>query len=203
MDSCFWYKKIWKTFILLSLTLVATINIVPILNGSTLFGKNSQFSPTSSFILDISYERKLLKMINPDDFLMVIPGNGNFDHPSGRVGFIDPLFNLHKNVISYNDAINDRQSKYHAALKIDDYNNLKNVNVIVLRNSEKFTGQSKIRDSGFLQIYEDQYTSIFRAMPKPISLTFNEKFLLYIVLIGILIYGFLAWLIYLLFNENN
>lgn len=203
LDSWSWYKKIWKMFILISLILVATINIVPLINGSTVFGKNSQFSPTSSFILDIGYERKLLKIINPDDFVMVIPGNGNFDHPSGRVGFIDPLFNLHKNIISYNSAISDRQSKYHAALKIGDYNNLKNVNVIVLRNSEKFTDQSKMEDAGFQKIYEDQYTSIFRAKPKPISLTFNDKFLLYIVLIGIFIYGFLAWLIYLLINEHN
>jgi hypothetical protein len=203
VDSWSWYRKLWKNLILVGLILVATVNIVPILNGSTIFGKNSQFAPASSFVLDISYERKLINLINPDDFVMVIPGNGNFDHPSGRVGFLDPFFHLHKNVISYNAALSDRQSKYHEALKTGDYENLKNVNVIVLRNSEKFINQSKFEGAGFQKIYEDKYTSIFSALPKNVSLTFQENFLTYIALVGIFLYGFLAWLMYLLFNEKE
>lgn len=203
VDSWSWYRTIWKNFILAALVLVTTINIVPIMNGSVIFGKNSQFSPSSSFVLDISYEKKLLSYIKPEDFLMIIPGNGNFDHPSGRAGFLDPLFHIHKNIISYNAARIDEQSKYSQALKAGDYSNLMNVNVIVLRKSEKFLDQKKVEGAGFKKIYEDQYSSVFRAPPKIISLSYQAKYLIYIALVGVFLYGFLVWLIYRLFNEQK
>jgi hypothetical protein len=203
VDSWAWYKKIGRNLILLALLLLVTINIAPILSGSVIFGKNSQFAPSSTFVLDLNYEKKLLSYLKPDDFLMVIPGNGNFDHPSGRVGFLDPLFHLHQNVISYNAARTDVQSKYSQSLKDEDYSNLKNVNAIVLRKSEKFLGHKKLEDGGFQKIYEDEFSSVFRAPPKVVTLSYQSKYLIYIVLVGAFLYGFLIWLIYRLFNEQE
>lgn len=203
IDAWSWYRRVLRNLILLALILVAIVNVAPILNGSSIFGKNSQFSPASSFVLDIGYEKSLIKMINPDDFVMVIPGNGNFEHPSGRVGFLDPLFHLHKNIISYNAARGDKQSKYYDSLNASDYSNLKNVNVIFLRKSEKFTGREKIESSGFQKIFEDDYSIIYRTYPKTVSLTFQSKYLIFIMLVGIFLYGFLVWLIIFLLNGKK
>ena len=127
IKSWFQYSKILKKIILFSLLLVSIFNLYPVIKGKVVFGYNSQFSSNSTFIIDISYEKNLLTKLHKNDFILAIPGYGVFDHPSGRVGLIDPIYSIHEKVISYRTILDDPNSPYYKAIKNNNFFELKNV----------------------------------------------------------------------------
>ena len=203
LDSWPWYKRAARAVMLISLALVIVINIAPIIKGDVIYGSKSQFAPTSTYVVDVGYEKKLLDKIDPNDFVLIAPGMGNFDHPSGRIGYIDPIFHLHKDVISYHAVLSEKRSKYYPAIYQDMISALPNVNVLIIRKSEKFSQAKSFENAGFKKVYEDRFSEIYKSDPKPINLSFENKYLIYIVAVGIFLYGFWFWLLFSLIYEKK
>lgn len=181
IKSWTWYSRNIKKLLLFALIVVSVFNLYPLFLGKVLFGYGSQFSPNSTFVLNIEYEKSLLSKLKNDDFIMVIPGYGVFDHPSGKVGLIDPIYSLHAKVISFSTAKSDPLSSYYSALKSGNLSNLKDVNAIIVRKSyPEFLNHSQFSAAGYRKIYEDKYTTIYSSSLSSGELLFNSYWLWWI-----------------------
>jgi hypothetical protein len=192
-----WYSKKIKKILFISLFLVSVFNLYPLFSGKVLFGYNSQFSPNSSFVLDIRYEKHLLSSLNKDDFILIVPGYGVIDHPSGRIGLIDPIYSIHEKVISYSTAISDPNSNYYDSLKFNNLASLKDINAIIVRKSyQKVLDEMKLNLAGFKNIYEDQFVIIYKSNHEPGKLLSNNYWLWQIIISCLILYTALIYFIY-------
>ena len=197
IKSWTWYSKNIKKLLLFALVLVSIFNLYPIFLGKVLFGYSSQFSPNSTFILNIEYEKSLISKLQKDDFIMAIPGYGVFDHPSGRVGLIDPIYSLHSKVISYSTAIADPKSNYYEALKSGNLSSLKDVNAIIARKPHhNVLDRAQLSVAGFNNVYEDQYTIIYKSTLKAGDLQFEDYWLWWISVGCLILYSTLFYFIF-------
>jgi hypothetical protein len=197
IKSWTWYSKNIKKLLLFALVLVSIFNLYPIFLGKVLFGYSSQFSPNSTFILNIEYEKSLISKLQKDDFIMSIPGYGVFDHPSGRVGLIDPIYSLHSKVISYSTAIADPKSSYFIALNSGNLSGLKDVNAIIARKPHhNVLDRAQLSAAGFNNVYEDQYTIIYKSTLKAGELQFEDYWLWWISVGCLILYSTLIYFIF-------
>ena len=194
--SSSWYKNVIRNLVLLAFSFLIIITIVPILKGEVFFGLNSQFSPKSTFLVDTSYDKNLLLQVKAESFLLAVPGIGNIDHPSGRIGPIDPIFRLHPLVIAYSSALADSRSIYYEALKSHQFDQLKNIDVVLIRKSIKLIPENKLEDSGFKKRYEDEFTTLYSRIPQSIATPYSIKYLLYILLSDLAFFGMLGIFLY-------
>ena len=191
-----WQKDSIRKVLFIAFSLLLVITVVPILKGEVFFGLNSQFSQKSTFLIDISYDKNLLEQAQPKSFLMAIPGAGNFDHPSGRIGPVDPIFRLYPKVISYSSALADSRSIYFESLKNHQFDQLKNIDVVMVRRSSKLILAQWLDEGGFRKLYEDEFTQIYKRNPQEISTPFSFKYLFYILLSNFFFFGFLSVTLY-------
>lgn len=204
IKSWAWYSKNIKKLLLFSLVLVSVFNLYPVFLGNVLFGYNSQFSPNSTFIINIEYEKLLLSKLKKDDFILAIPGYGVFDHPSGRVGLIDPIYNIHSKVISYSTAKSDPASKYYQSLNSGNLNELSDVNVIIARRShDNHLDLDQLSTAGFKNIYEDKYAIIYRSSHKPGEMQFKGYWLWWIGISCVILYSILFYFIFQYLSTPN
>jgi hypothetical protein len=171
--------------------------LLPLITGKTVFGVNSTFSANSTYLLNDNSERQIANKLSSSDFVLLIPGAGNFDHPSGRIGPVDPMPYYIDHFISFDAVVNDTHSPYATYLTLKTPEIPPEINAVVYRKSFHKFRHYDWASAGFTIVYEDEYSVLYKRDSQPKIPTYSNHHLLYIVSACMFLY---ASLIYFMFK---
>lgn len=192
--ECSRFKSRQKYFVTCLLLVSMIFLLPPLITGKTVFGLNSFFSARSTYLLNDHGERQIASKIASSDFVLLIPGAGNFEHPSGRVGPIDPMPHYIEHYISYDAVVNDIHSPYSSYLTREIPEIPPEINAIVYRKSFHKLRHVDWAKQGFVIAYEDEQSVLFKRDSQPRIPTYSKHHLMYIVLACIFLYASLIYL---------
>lgn len=179
-----------QKFYVTTLLLVALIFLLPpLITGKTVFGYNSIFSERSTYLLNNSSERQMASKLSSNDFVLLIPGAGNFDHPSGRVGPVDPMPYYIDHYLSYDAVIGDKNSPYASYLTKSIPEIPPDINAVLYRKSFLKFSKFEWAAQGFSMVYEDEFATLYKRHSQPKIQKYKNKYLFYIVCTNIFLYA--------------
>lgn len=169
---------------------IAIIFLMPsLITGKTVFGFNSIFSERSTYILNNSFDRQIASKLSKDNFVLLIPGSGNYDHQSGRVGPIDPMPYYVDHYISYQAVIGDSHSPYFSYLAGKKPEIPPEINAVVYRKSFPKFANFEWASQGFSIAYEDEHTVLYKRQSDIKIPSYSNYYLYYIISACIFLYS--------------
>jgi len=189
------FKVREKAYIVLLLIGALIFLIPPLLTGKTVFGLKSIYSSKSTYILESQGELKMAAQLSSNDFVLLIPGAGNFDHPSGRVGPIDPMPHYIDHYVSYAAVIEDIHSPYSHYLNRKAQVIPPEINAVIYRKSFSKFDKYDWASHGFYKVYEDEYSILYKKASEPKVPVYSKYFLAYIIAATSFLYLSLLYLL--------
>ena len=178
-----------KLYISTLISVAIIFLLPPLITGKTVFGFNSIFSERSTYLLNDSVDRQLASKLTSNDFVLLIPGAGNFDHPSGRVGPIDPLPHYVDHYVSYEAVIGDTHSPYASYLIGSKPVIPPDINAVIYRKSFLKFSKFEWAAQGFSIAFEDEHTVLYKRFSNPHIPTYSNHYLNYIISACIFLYA--------------
>lgn len=207
--------------------LYLTILIPPMYHGETIFGCQKPYYISCSYVVDTSSEKQISEIIaslGDENTVLLIPGFGNINTRSGRIGWRDPISVYLPNSRTLNGTLNTASGTEYISL-LNNFNislaTDLGIKIFFIRKSwlrekplKEFCLQCLDSSSNYKKVFEDKYTLVYAILDSTLSpisnsipddsyaiLTFFKKIRLFIIiLLGL---TFAVTLIYLMKKNAN